>query len=306
MKTQCLHLALAGLIYLICATNPVSAQGVYRFATYNLKGYRLLATQTRPSISESRQKMVQQVIKKVDADVLALQEIGPEPDLVQLKSALANLDSPYPFHAHVVGDDPEIHLGILSRLPLESIILHTNQSFMHFGKRHRVRRGFLEVSVQLKSREKITLLVAHLKSQLPVIWADADVFRIEEARLLRNRVETLLQQNAHHRIVVAGDLNDHPNSRALKILLSRGRLALHDSRPLGYSGPPDPAWNQGNAGAWTYHYTREDSWHRYDYILMSPSLLQHWLPETSRVYSEPDWVDASDHRPVYVDLKWDP
>ena len=197
------------------------------------------------------------------------------------------------------GADPAIAVAVLSRFPFVSRRLHTNDTILAEGRLLRTSRGFVEVEFEAPEGLRVTLLAAHLKSKRETGWPSEASIREAEARALRHHVDALLERDPGARIIVAGDLNDHQDSRPLRLLKSRGPRALLDLRP-GERRGGDPANRTHNADAatWTHHYAKEDSYGRFDYILVSPALRRHWRPEGSFVADVPGGSRASDHRPV--------
>jgi exonuclease III len=58
---------------------------------------------------------------------------------------------------------------------------------------------------------------------------------------------------------------------------------------------------------WTHAYRREDSYSRIDYLLVSPGLKPFVANKGfARIHDGPGVREASDHRPVYVELKLSP
>jgi exonuclease III len=57
--------------------------------------------------------------------------------------------------------------------------------------------------------------------------------------------------------------------------------------------------------AWTHYYAKEELYSRIDYILASPALAPHYVPEQSYILSMPDWGAASDHRPVRAEFHFE-
>jgi endonuclease/exonuclease/phosphatase family metal-dependent hydrolase len=57
---------------------------------------------------------------------------------------------------------------------------------------------------------------------------------------------------------------------------------------------------------WTHFYRREDTYSRIDYVLASPALLPLVNRSRATVWDGPGVGDASDHRPVFLQLSVDP
>jgi endonuclease/exonuclease/phosphatase family metal-dependent hydrolase len=192
-------------------------------------------------------------------------------------------------------------VAILSRFPFSARRPHTDDSFELGGQRFRVRRGFAEVDVQVNLGYQFTLLAAHLKSKNAVPDGDAAALRLEEAKLLRSKIDARLATNANAKLIVLGDFNDTEDSATLKIIRGNGEGELYDTRP-GESGRGDEAKQKlrapSHGGVWTTF--REDAGHyeRIDYLLISQSLRADWVAAETYVLAMPDWKTASDHRPV--------
>ena len=137
----------------------------------------------------------------------------------------------YLYWEHVTGSDANVHLAILSRFPFSARRPHTDDNFELGGQRFRVRRGFAEVDVQVNPDCQFTLLAAHLKSKNAVPDVDAAALRLEEAKLLRSKVDARLAINADAKLIVLGDFNDTEDSAVLKIIRGNGEGELFDTRP---------------------------------------------------------------------------
>ena len=98
---------------------------------------------------ESECRMVRSIIRRVNPDILALQEIGDEVYLNDLWRDLNQSDiGNYTDSFLVRGiDGEERHLALLSRLPIQSKKSHLNLEFSYFGKRVHPRRGLMEVEL---------------------------------------------------------------------------------------------------------------------------------------------------------------
>ena len=88
--------------------------------------------------------------------------------------------------------DTNIHIAVLSRLPIVARHPHTNDVFLLDGRRFRVSRGFAEVEIRAATNFTFTLIAAHLKSRLPAPEADEAEERLEEAKILRGIIDDRL------------------------------------------------------------------------------------------------------------------
>ena len=280
-----------------------SAQPTAHFtvATYNLENYLDAPAGDRLVKSPEAKAGIREAIRRVNPDVLALQEIGSRDALLELRAALKTEGVEYPEWEFVTGHDTNIFVAILSRLPIVARRPHTNENFLLRGRRYQVSRGFAEVDLRVNDRYAFTLIAAHLKSRRQVGYADEAELREQEAIRLRGIVEARLRANPRANLVVLGDFNDTKESRAIRRLLGDGRTRLVDTRPAERNGDdapsPNPHWAPRRV-TWTYFYGLEDSYDRIDYILVSPGMAAEWSTASSYVLAMPNWGVASDHRPV--------
>ena len=95
------------------------AAGTCRVATFNVENYLDQPTETRPHVksAESRAK-IRESIRVLNPDVLALEEMGTTNALLELRASLKSDGLDFPFWEHVSGGDTNIHLAVLSRLPI--------------------------------------------------------------------------------------------------------------------------------------------------------------------------------------------
>ncbi len=266
--------------------------GEFVVATYNLHNYVGKGVEGRPAKSAAARGRVSAMIARVRPDVLALQEMGTTNLLQGLRADLNASGLDYPHWIWVKGADPDIHLAVLSRFPLKAARAHDQVPYLLDGRRLLVSRGFAEVEVQVHPGYRFTLFNAHLKSKRPVLHADQSEIRLAEAKALRELVQGRIA-NAAENLLVVGDLNDNQDAPPLKVLVGRGRSDLRDLRPLERI---DGAISSG--AAWTYHYRKEDTYSRFDYILANAGMAREHLAAHSYVAGSPEAMEASDHRPV--------
>ena len=285
--------------WLVCY--PADA-GTFRVAAYNLENYLDQPTQSRPHIksSEARAK-IRESIRALNPDVLALEEMGTTNALLELRAALKTEGQDFPFWEHVQGFDTNIHVAVLSKLPIVARRPHTNEIFLLDGRRLEVKRGFAEVDIQAATNFIFTILVAHLKSHLTTPDADETEERLGEAKILRGIIDARLAKEPDAKLIVLGDFNDTKDSASTKEIVGRGKTKLFDTRPAernGDNASGDPPYFEPRNIAWTYHFGKSDTYSRIDYILLSPAMQRNWLAGETFIPTIANWGVGSDHRPI--------
>ena len=275
----------------------------FRVAAYNVENYLDQPTETRryPKSAEAKAK-IRESILAIKPDVIAFEEMGTTNALLELRDSLkaAGLDLPY--WEHVSGFDTNIHVAVLSKFPFTARRPHTNDQFLSSGRRFRVSRGFSEVDIQVNTNYTFTLLGAHLKSKRPVPAGDEAELRLEEAKLLREKVDALLNANPNANVIVVGDFNNTKNSPSTKAVIGSGKFKLVDTRPAERNGDdqPNPAnphyWPRNIT--WTHYYGVEDTYGRIDYLMLSPGMAREWNKDQTFIPTLANWGIASDHRPL--------
>ncbi len=292
---------LAPLLLGLACSPALLAADTIRVATYNLENYLEQAVGTRPAKSAVAKAKIREGIRALKPDVLALQEVGGVPALLELRASLKAEGWDFPYWQLTTGFDTNIFVAVLSKLPFTATHPHTNLNYLLAGRRMQVSRGFAEVEFKVNDRYAFTLITAHLKSRRPVATADEGDMRLEEARLLRELIDTRLAANPKANLVVLGDFNDVYDSPAAKEVIGRGANKLVDTRPAERNGdslPNDnPRYNPRNI-TWTHFYGKEDSYSRIDYILVSPGMARELVPAETYVLALPNWGAGSDHRPL--------
>jgi len=272
----------------------------FSVATYNLEGYlEDGSTRREPKSAESKAKICKSILE-LAPDVLALQEMGGADALEECRKSLNQGGLDFPHWEYVSGFDTNIHLAILSKFPIKARRSHTNDSFLLNGRRFHVSRGFGEVDIQVNTNYSFTLITAHLKSRRPVAAGDESELRLEEAKLLREKVDARFAADPEVNLVVLGDLNNSKDSASTKQIIGRGKHKLVDTRPAERNG--DTPTGRGTDGVrnitWTHFFAREDSYSRIDFILLSPGMAREWVTNETYILTMPGWGVASDHRPL--------
>jgi len=290
---------LAILLFVLAFPGSTQA-GDFRVDTYNVENYLDQPTESRPHVKSAEAKAkIRESIEAMNPDVLALEEMGTTNALMELRAALKAGGQDFPFWDFIAGADTNIHVAVLSKLPIIVRHPHTNDEFLLDGRRFQVGRGFAEVEIQAATNFNFTLIAAHLKSRRPVPEADEAQERFEEAKVLRGIIDEHFKANPDAKLIVLGDFNDTKDSDSIKEIIGRGKFKLTDTRPAERNGddaPARPPYFEPRNIAWTYFYGADDTYSRIDYILLSPAMAHDWKPAETYIPEIPNWGVGSDHR----------
>jgi endonuclease/exonuclease/phosphatase family metal-dependent hydrolase len=131
------------------------------------------------------------VIKDIDADILALQEIESLQALKDLRKKLQNKGIYYPYYKIANAKNTTVKVALLSKIPF----IYTKELFVTHSYKY---RNILEAKIKINN-EYLYIFVNHWKSK-----AGPESMRIVSAKRLKQRIKELPTQA---NIVVLGDLN---------------------------------------------------------------------------------------------------
>ena len=221
-----------------------------RIATFNLKDFFLPRSDAERGVAVAKFSNVTANLRRANADVVALQEVGEEQQLDRLVQDLADLG----YGAPVVGtpDKRGIRNAVLSRRPILWSQVHTHKTLPFprfiegdaepFGERIPLRRGIVHVRVDTPDLGEVDVMTMHFKSNLPVPMRALDgreivdttprgraesalrslVQRAAEAIYVRGLVDDVFRALPDHSICVLGDLNDTFDSLPVRIVRGLG------------------------------------------------------------------------------------
>jgi len=269
-------------------------------ATYNVENYTLADRMVegvyrkdypKPEVQKTA---LRAVIRQVNADVLALQEVGGDPFLHELQRDLKREGVDYTHRAILQADDPERMVAVLSKRPFAAITQHGDLTFKYLDQVAKVKRGLLEVRFADADGE-VALFVVHLKSRYTERPDDpnASLQRAGEATAIRDRVLKRFPDPAKARFLIVGDFNDGRTSRPVRALLERGKTPISEWLPA----------TDTRGHVWSHFFRRDDSYSRVDHILVSPGLLPRVKGQAGKIHDTPEVQFVSDHRPVVVVLE---
>lgn len=279
------------------AGNPTS-DGL-RFIAYNVENWLTMDRYVdRKNLKgapkpESEKQAVVQLLARHTPDVIGLCEIGTAADLAEIQEDLkaAGLNLP---HSHYTGgSDPTRHLGLLSRFPITSTAKPAESEYQLAGQTFAINRGVLDATLEARGKS-YRFLGVHLKSKRDSEQGDQEAIRLQEARLLRRHVDSILASNGDARFVVYGDFNDTRATPAIKAITGN------------YN---DPAYltaipaKDSRDQAWTHHWALHDIYSRIDFVMVSRGLRDDVDFQAAKIIDDTDWDKASDHRAVLAIFK---
>jgi endonuclease/exonuclease/phosphatase family metal-dependent hydrolase len=240
-----------------------------RLATFNLKDFFLPRREAEHGVAEAKIGNVAKELRRANADVVALQEVGA-PELVDRLVTRELGDLGYGSPVLGTQDRRGIRNAILSRLPILWSQVHTAQALPFpkfvegdpdpFPGRIPLRRGVVHVRVDAGGDlGEVDVMTAHFKSNLPAPMKSRDgkelpdtslhahgesamrslVSRVAEALYVRSLVDDVLTALPDHAICVMGDLNDTVDSLPVRLLCGIDPMSRFLLRPVAADVPED-------------------------------------------------------------------
>lgn len=249
------------------------------------------------------------------ADVLAVQEVEHIEILRQFNKE--HLSGMYPHAALVEGNDSRmIDVGVLSKLPIGTIVSHQTAVHPAEPTRRIFSRDLLQVEILDPSGDKLfNLYNTHLKSHFVPFDEDQEEGAALSNELRRRQAETIARiitrmERPQSKFVLTGDMNDPPDSESLQPMLTADNQpltnALADPVETRPAKPETPGQGPGPANkAWTHRFNPEGPefprYELFDHIWVSQALSTHFLDPTIDRRTK-HGGDGSDHDPAWIDL----
>ncbi|MES2570897.1 MAG: endonuclease/exonuclease/phosphatase family protein, partial [Verrucomicrobiota bacterium] len=238
--------------------------------------------------SEAEITALIRIIKEISPDILGVCEMGSRERFADFVLRLKNEGLAYVDSEYVSGPDPDRHLALLSRFPIVSRQSLADVPFNLGGRPEKVRRGFLDVTIQVNAGYQLRMVGVHLKSKLPALEDEA-LIRRHEAHLLRTHLDKVLDANPEVNLICYGDFNDLKNTPGFREIAG----------VRGSPGYMSDLWAADSVGdRWTHFWRAADLYSRIDYILVNRAVAQEVIREKTTVYRSDFWNQGSDHRPV--------
>jgi endonuclease/exonuclease/phosphatase family metal-dependent hydrolase len=269
-----------------------------RFITYNVENWLVMDRWEErdgkrvnlpgaPKPDKEKQAVIT-LLARHRPDVVGICEIGGRSDLEEIRTMLKARDLDLPHSHFASGSDPTRHLGLLSRFPITATGTPAKLDYQLNGTTFEMNRGILDATISARDRT-YRFLGVHLKSQREVEEGDQAQMRLHEAHLLRAHVDAIIKAEPKARLIVYGDFNDNWGTPPLKTIVGTYNTPTYLTAIRA----------KDNAGVyWTHYWAIRDSYSRLDYVTVSQSMRQETNFPESRIIDDPEWQEASDHRPV--------
>jgi endonuclease/exonuclease/phosphatase family metal-dependent hydrolase len=273
-------------VWLVTLTARAEQVETFKVLFQNAHNYIAEGTGQGQPKNEREKLALFQVIVEERPDVLLMCEVGGHDQLDEIDEQLRKRGVAYPHREWIEARDDVRHVVMMSRYPVVAREPHDELTYQINGRTLDVQRGFIEADLQVDSDYRIKIYVAHLKSKMstkntPFGGSGQAEMRLNEARLLREKVDEDLAANPNVNLLVVGDMNDTPKSKPIQILLRPG---LTDMCPLdanGYSG--------------TWYDKRKRRYQRFDYMLLSDGLRREVVEGSVKLRDDKTAKIASDH-----------
>lgn len=287
-------------LFLSLSTRPLPAadSDPVTLVFYNLKNYLAMERRIDGEVVEDAPKPEAEVAAVVDAlvelkpDILGVCEIGDATFLSDLQERLgeAGLDLP---HTELVtaASGFNRNLALLSRFPIVARNSRDDYAYSIDDTRLPFQRGVLDATILLNPRYRLRFVGLHLKSKREVPEADQALMRLNEARLAREHIDRIFEEEPGTNLIVTGDFNDLRIEPPVKELQGR----------FGSAGYLTSLMLADRFGfRWTHHWGFADSYSRFDYVLYSKGIAAEIDRDSSFIHHWDEWDTASDHRPLVV------
>ena len=237
---------------------PASGPEIVANGRKDWVGWLALKTE---AVNEIATRMTAQVIKDVDADILAVVEAEDRIALSRFNDQLLrNVHAQYDSIMLIDGnDDRGIDVGLFTRgnFTIGSVVSHVDD---REGNSRIFSRDCPEFTVKVSATQSILVIVNHLKSKGYGVPAQSNAKRKAQAKRVRDIYEERRSAGIDS-IVIAGDFNDTPASDPLSPLLGNGSDLADITTHAAFVG-------DGRPGT----YANGTASNKIDYLLFSPAL----------------------------------
>ena len=243
--------------------------------------------ETTPTKPRDELERVANVIRDIDADVLALQEVENRGYLERFINSMLP-DMGYRHVVHFEGNDLRgIDVCLISRVPVGRVTSNRHRVFPATdGGTQKFNRDVLVVELLPEQGNRFEMWVVHLKSNSGGKPQNEPI-RLGECNAIRDMIESRLTSDPDAPFVLCGDFNDTLDSRTLQTILG----------PQGASTSLIPLLDSIAPGE-RVTYNREPHRSMIDFLLCSPAMSKRYVKGTVKVRLSQEDESGSDHNPV--------
>jgi endonuclease/exonuclease/phosphatase family metal-dependent hydrolase len=228
-----------------------------------------------PHNMDERRALFTDAIKKMDADIVVLQEV----ESAAYVQAFAENHFPELSYQYFIGresNDWYMNVVVMSRIPLGLLYSYANSSSFILGEQDddgRVQRQnftnnrMLSVDVMVNPQYSFLLTGLHLKAGR---GERNENWRIGQIDLLRDHFQYLISNHPDKRILVAGDLNILPGDREFLHLLGNGKI---------------PEFTDPLADKDAFIHTADSPVRQLDHLLPNQQMMEDLVPGSVNVLS---------------------
>jgi endonuclease/exonuclease/phosphatase family metal-dependent hydrolase len=290
---------------------PIAGQFTYAFGAADAIKIRTYQGRLVKAKDPADSALVAERIKRMNLDLLAVQEVEDIDTLRQFNRD--RLGGTYPNVLLIEGNDPRlIDIGLLSRLPIGGFTSWQRATHPAAPDEVVFGRDLIEVEIlnARRSERLFTLFNTHLKSNYVDFREDPTAAHAAANERRRRQAETVTRiikarTRPDSSYMLVGDMNDAPASEFLRgftqdaeLKLVNGLTAPQETRPPK-ADDPMPATT-----AWTHRFkpaNQPAQYELYDQVWLSPALAPKqtgaWIDRRTKHSG-----DGSDHDPAWVEL----
>lgn len=270
---------------------PRTAVGTIRIGSYNVLNFfdefddpyradEVMEVKPREAL-----RRVAERIRKLDADVLCLQEVENRFFLERFVQAFL----PDMGYDHVVlleaNNQRGIDCAVVSRFPVGPVTTYQYLTLEGAdGKTYGFQRDFLQVRIEGPEEFALDVFCVHLKSKYGGA-EESEPVRKAEAAKIRQICDRILADRPAARFVICGDFNDYWDSASLQLirgsgdteLVCPGVKELEESKRITYNKKPYRSM--------------------IDFIVCSPEMHRRYVEDSYTVISGTVDSSGSDHNP---------
>jgi endonuclease/exonuclease/phosphatase family metal-dependent hydrolase len=229
------------------------------------------------------------LIHKVDADVLALEEVENRGYVERFNAAMLGDMGYREVVCYDSNDKRGIDCAILSRFPVGPVTSYRHCEFSDgSGGMIRFQRDLLRARIEPPNAPSFELFVVHFKSKRGDSGS-SDRIRLAEATETRRIMDQILKEKPGTLFAICGDFNDTFESAALKALRGTGDTGLTDF----VKDLPDKAVT----------FNKDPHRNMIDFVFASPALARMYVPKSYKSMTSSVEQGGSDHNPVSLQIK---